>query len=93
MTELVGYCFHCSNFATWDEEKQNMVCFAYPNGIPDSMWQRVEAGKECLWRNKDRIEIEHKASMKKIEEISKMDIPDEEKAKLFEKWLEKQSRD
>jgi hypothetical protein len=58
MTELVGYCFHCSNFASWSDELQKMVCMAYHEGIPDSMWHRVEAGKNCLWRNKNRLDIE-----------------------------------
>ncbi len=93
MTELVGYCFHCSNFARWDDEKNNMVCLSYVNGIPDSMWHRVEAGKECRWRDKDRIQIEHDATMKKLEQIDKMDIPEDEKQKLFEDWQEKQKKD
>lgn len=93
MTELIGYCFHCSNFASWSDEKQNMACFAYPDGIPDSMWHRVEAGKECRWRDKDRITIEYNAGLKKLEQINSMDISEDEKAKLYEEWLEKQNRD
>jgi len=68
MTELVGYCFHCSNYATYDEKLEKMVCFAYPNGIPDSMWERVEKGKHCLWRNKNRLEYELKEARKNLEQ-------------------------
>jgi len=44
---LVGYCFHCGNFATWDEEKQRMVCFAYLDGIPDEVMRSIDEGKRC----------------------------------------------
>jgi len=52
---IVGYCFWCSNHATYDEELGKMKCLAYPDGIPDSMWERVLKGKDCLWKNKDRL--------------------------------------
>ncbi len=52
---------------------------AYHDGIPDSMWQRVEQGKDCLWRNKDRLEIEIAERKKQMEHIFQIDIPEEEK--------------
>ncbi len=93
MTELVGYCYWCSNCAVWNDKLQKMTCLAYMNGIPDSMWKRVEQGKQCIWRAKDRVTIEHEATLKKIEEIKKMNLPDDEKAKLFDEWLAKQNKD
>lgn len=68
MSQLVAYCFHCSNFATYDKKLRKMVCFAYPDGIPDSMWERVEKGKHYLWRIKDRLVYELKEARKKLEQ-------------------------
>jgi hypothetical protein len=82
---LVGYCFHCSNFAIWDDKLQKMICLAYYDGIPDSMWERVEAGKNCLYWKKDRLEIQNVEMKKQIEKFKGMKIPDEDWGRIWDK--------
>ena len=87
MTELVGYCFHCSNFASWSDELQKMTCMSYPDGIPDSMWHRVEAGKNCLYYKKDRLLMETEELEKQLDNIKTMIIPDEDYDRVLEKMF------
>ena len=85
---LLGYCLshRCSNFPMWDDEKKKMVCNAYHDGIPDSMWHRVEAGKNCLYLNKDRITMDFSKIRKKMEQIDKMNLSDEDYIKALNKF-------
>ena len=85
MSELVGYCFHCSNFARWDDEKQKMVCQAYHEGIPDSMWHRVEAGKNCLYWKKDRLSTQIAEIDKQLAKMRTIIIPDTDWGRVYDK--------
>ena len=87
MTELVGYCFHCSNGAMWDDEKQKMICMAYHDGIPDSMWKRVEAGKNCLYYKKDRLLMETEELERQRNNMETTIIPDEDYDRVLEKMF------
>jgi len=82
---LVGYCYFCKNFAVWDEKLQKMRCFAYFDGIPASMWERVEAGKQCLYRNKDRIRSQEQEIRKQIDKIASLKLPDEDAIRAYNK--------
>jgi hypothetical protein len=49
------------------------------------MWERVEAGKNCLYRNMNRLELKEVEMKKQIEKFKGMKIPDEDWGRIWDK--------
>lgn len=58
---------------------------AYHDGIPDSMWHRVEAGKNCLYWKKNRLILETEEFEKQLNNIKTMIIPDTDWGRVYNK--------